>query len=68
MDTIRVNPHHITDVKDLKIDGSARIVFSAGVPGARIPDFAGQIYVRTDGNVIYMSYGAASGNWKIIGA
>lgn len=66
MDTININPYHITDVAELTIDGAGRFTTGVVAPTTVTPGFVGQIYIDTILNDIYMAYGVAEGEFKII--
>ena len=66
MDTMKINPYHITDVAELTIGGDARVVTGDGAPTSVVPGFVGQIYINTTGDDIYMAYGTGAGEFKMI--
>lgn len=78
MDTMRVNQHHITDVKALSINGTsvtvtaddinnavgAPLLMDTGAPSVT-PAFVGQMYYKTDATVaLYIAIGTTnSSDW-----
>ena len=56
MDTMRVNPHHITDLKALKLNGNEFITSGVEAPDAA-PPAIGMIYIDTLAGVVYISTG-----------
>lgn len=64
MDTMKVNPYHVSEFPNgISTNGGLAILTATAAPGTLAPDFVGQIYIDTTGENAYIAIGTGASDF-----